>query len=159
MSYIIAILPIQVKGKGLCSQIFYTDGTRIDQRSCSNFLKNMCDEKNISARMMRKNIKEFCGIKRNLPRAIDSLNVFFSFKFKESIHKEERRAYVNCRFVKKIQGSDIILETGETLSSLQKEDSLTTSLAHARSLMYMMLCQDLLLQNEKEKQIIKEFFV
>lgn len=151
MKDVIAILPIEIKGKGICSQIYYVDEVVNDQRTCTNFLKNMCDQRNISHKLMRKSIKEICNIKRNIPRGIDSLNIFFGFKFRESSIDDQRRGYVNCRFVKDISSNNIILTTDETITTLLSEESLKTNRKNAKYLMYMALCRESYLKEERNK--------
>lgn len=143
MTGIIAILPVFVKGRGICSQIYYEDETITDDRSCENFLKNLCDSKNISTKMMRKNVKVLIKSKRNLPRLIDQNNVFFPVAYKKSEFKELRRAFVNCNYVKEIQGNDVVLITGEKISTLNTEDTLNDNLLNANYLMYRLKYENL----------------
>lgn len=138
MRGIIAVVPIFIKGRGICTQIFYEDKTVIDDRSCEHFLKNMCDDKNISKRIMKKNVKELIQIRRNIPWVIDHNTVFFAVTTKKSDFKELRRAFINCNYVQKIDGHEVVLITGERITTLQNEESLRISLTAANYLIYRM---------------------
>jgi len=143
MKGIIAVLPLFIRGKGICSQIYYEEAIVNDDRSCENFLKNLCDRNNISKRMMRKNVSELIKSKRNLPWIINQNHVFFPVAFKKSQFREMRRAYINCNYVKEIKGNDIILLTEETISTIQKEESLNENLVLANYLMYRLRYENL----------------
>lgn len=143
MKGIIAVLPLFIKGKGICSQIYYEEEIVNDERSCENFLKNLCDRNNISKRMMRKNVSELIKSKRNLPWIIDQNHVFFPVSFNKSEFKEMRRAFINCRYVKEIRGNDIILITDEIISTIQNQKSLNENLILANYLMYRLKYENL----------------
>lgn len=143
MKGIIAILPIFIKGRGICSQIYYENEIVTDDRSCDNFLKNLCDAKNISKRMMRRSVTELIKTKRNLPWLIDQNHVFFPVAFKKSEFKELRRAFINCNYVKEIEGSEVVLITGEKISTLHQEQTLNDNLVLANYIMYRIKYENL----------------
>lgn len=136
MKGIIALIPIFIKARGIGCRIFYEDRIVDDIRSCENFLKNLCDENNISKRLMKKSVSKFLKVKRNLPWLIDQNHVFFPISFQKSQFKEMRRAYVNANYVKDISNSSISLKTGETISTLQKDSSLIENYLMANLLLY-----------------------
>ncbi len=143
MKNIIAILPVFIKGRGICSQIYYENQIVTDNRSCENFLKNLCDAKNISKRIMKRNVKELIKTKRNLPWLIDQNHVFFPVAYKKSEFKEERRAFINCNYVTDIEENDVILITEERISTIQQEESLKENLISANYLMYRLKYENL----------------
>lgn len=136
MKGIIAVLPLFVRGKGICCQIYYEEEVVDDERSCENFLKNLCDQNNISKKIMRKNVSKLIKSKRNLPWLINQNHVFFPVSINKSPFKEMRRAFINCNYVKDIVGSEIILITGESISTIQTESSLNDNLIIANYLLY-----------------------
>lgn len=139
---VIAVLPSFIEGYGIGSQVYYEDEVAIDSRTTNNFLKNMCDERNISVKLMKRQVSTILQIRRNIPRFIDSSHVFFSFTYAESPYREARRGFVNVKYVSHIEGSSIILYTGEHLDSLNTQDALVRNLHCAKLLLYMQLYEN-----------------
>ena len=132
---IIAILPEQIKGKGIYSRIYREDKSVLDQRHPALFLKNLYDEKGKSKRQVDKKIKENYQIYRNIPYVIDSNHVFFAFKIRNSTIDENNRAFINVKYIQKIKDTSIILDTGEEIETLNKEKSLISNRNLAKSLL------------------------
>ncbi len=92
---------------------------------------------------MHKNMKEILKVSRNLPYCIDSFNVFFPFKIRQTDNDDLRRGFVNCYFVEDIHDSEIILKNGMTLSSLNRDRALKNNFNNASKIMYMMFAREL----------------
>ncbi|WP_296127873.1 hypothetical protein [uncultured Anaerococcus sp.] len=133
---IIAILPEYVKGKGIYSRVYSENGPYLDRRGPSLFLKNLYYDHHKDKQKIDKHIKTNYQIHRNLPYVIDSNSVFFPFKFRKSDYDKETRAFVNVKYVDRIEDSEILLITGERLSSLATEKALIASKNLAQALMY-----------------------
>lgn len=73
--------------------------------------------------------------------------MFFPFKFRKSDYDKETRAFVNVRYVDRIEDSEILLITGEKLSSLATEKALIASKNLAQALMYEEMIKMLKEQN------------
>lgn len=132
---IIAILPEQVKGKGIYSRIYREDKTVLDRRNPALFLKNLYESKGKNKRQMDKKIKSSYQIYRNIPYSIDSNHVFFGFKIRNTDIIENNRAFINVRFIREIKGNLIILETGEEIETLNTEKSLINNRNLAKALL------------------------
>ncbi|MDD7306766.1 MAG: competence protein ComK [Peptoniphilaceae bacterium] len=143
MKTIIAVLPIFIKGKGICSQIYYEDKIVTDRRSCENVLKNLCDANNISKKTMKRTVKSIIKIKRNMPWVIDQNHVFFPVTINVSEFPELRRGFINCNFVKEIEDNDVVLVTDERIRTLVSQEALNTNLVLANYLMYRLKYQNL----------------
>lgn len=138
---ILAILPEPMVRVGIVSRIYYTDNIEIDKRTPTHFLKNSYDRKGKSKKLVDKKIKAKTQIKRNYPYVIDKDHVFFAFKIRESKYDDQQRGFVNVKYVDKIQGSTIILTTGEEISSLNTEKTLLSNRKNAQLLYYMSLVE------------------
>lgn len=132
---IIAILPEQIKGKGIYSRIYREDNSTLDQRNPALYLKNLYELRGKSKKQMDKKIKENYQIYRNIPYAIDSNHVFFAFKIRNTDIEENNRAFINVKYIQKIKGETIILDTGEEIQTLNKEKSLISNRILAKSLL------------------------
>lgn len=142
MDSVIAVLPLSIDGYGIGSEIYYRSKICKDERSCELFLKHFCEKRGISVKLMRKRIKENLKISRNIPYFVDSLNVFFPFKFRESKEKSLRRGFVNATYVIDIKDSSIFLKNGSCLDTLSSDRALWSNFNHARQLVYMALAKD-----------------
>lgn len=132
---IIAILPEQIKGKGIYSRIYREDNSILDQRNPALYLKNLYEERGKSKKQTDKKIKENYQIYRNIPYQIDSNHVFFAFKIRNTDIEENNRAFINVKYIQKIKGETIILDTGEEIQTLNKEKSLISNRNLAKSLL------------------------
>ena len=133
---IIAILPEQIKGKGIYSRIHREDNSTLDQRNPALYLKNLYELRGKSKKQMDKKIKENYQIYRNIPYAIDSNHVFFAFKIRNTDIEENNRAFINVKYIQKIKDDTIILDTGEEIQTLNKEKSLILNRNLAKSLLF-----------------------
>ena len=145
---IIAILPEQVKGKGIYSRIYREDKSILDPRTPALFLKNLYEAKGKNKRQMDKKIKETYQIQRNIPYAIDSNHVFFPFKIRSTDISENNRAFINVKFIREIKGSAIVLDTGEEIQTLTTNKALIQNKILARALLMEEILQTTL-QREK----------
>lgn len=132
---IVAILPEQIKGKGIYSRIYREGKSILDQRHPALFLKNLYEERGKSKKQVDKKIKEKYQIHRNIPYQIDSNHVFFAFKIRNTDIEENNRAFINVKYIDKIKDATIILDTGEEIETLNKEKSLITNRNLAKSLL------------------------
>ena len=132
---IIAILPEQVKGKGIYSRIYREDKSTLDPRQPALYLKNLYEERGKNKKQMDKKIKENYQIYRNIPYAIDSNHVFFAFKIRNTDIEENNRAFINVKYIQKIKDTSIVLDTGEEIQTLNKEKSLILNRNLAKSLL------------------------
>ena len=144
---IIAILPEYVKGKGIYSRVYSEDGAYLDQRGPALFLKNLYYDHGKDKQRIDKHIKVNYQIHRNLPYVIDSNGVFFPFKYRKSDYDKETRAFVNVKYVERIENSEIVLITGERISTLASEKALISSKNLAQSLMFEEMVRILREQN------------
>lgn len=109
MDKIIAILPAEIKGVGIGCEVYTEKRVFVDRRTPCLYLKHMASKRSVSIKLMHKNMKEILKVSRNLPYCIDSFNVFFPFKIRQTDNDDLRRGFVNCYFVEDIHDSEIIL--------------------------------------------------
>ena len=143
MDKIVAILPTEIKGVGIGCEVYTDKRVFVDRRTPCLFLKHMASKRSVSIKLMHKNMKEILKVSRNLPYCIDSFNVFFPFKIRQTDNDDLRRGFVNCYFVEDIHDSEIILKNGTSLSSLNRERALKNNFNNASKIMYMMFAREL----------------
>ena len=153
MRDVIAILPTEITGFGIGSEVYYKDKVIIDKRTCDKFLRDLLKKESISEKYMKENMREICQVKRNLPWCVNAYNVFFAFKYRNSTYDRQKRGFVNCFFVKGVDGSDIVLSNNMRISTLSREKSLRQNLSHARKVMYMAIAKSLYLEKTRGKEI------
>lgn len=147
---IIAILPEQVKGKGIYSRIYREDKSVLDPRNPALFLKNLYEDRGKNKKQMDKKIKKSYQVYRNIPYVIDSNHVFFAFKLRDTDINENNRAFINVKFIKEIKDAAIVLDTGEEIQTLTTSKALIQNRILARAL----LTEELLATTlEREKNV------
>lgn len=154
---IIAILPEQVKGKGIYSRIYREDKTILDDRHPALYLKNLYEKKGKNKKQMDKKIKRDYQIYRNIPYAIDSNHVFFAFKLRNTDFVENNRAFINVKYIKEIKKSTLVLTSGEEIETLNQNKSLIQNKILAKAL----LLEEILtktLENESSVKYLTAFF-
>lgn len=154
---IIAILPEQVKGKGIYSRIYREDKTILDDRHPALYLKNLYEKKGKNKKQMDKKIKRDYQIYRNIPYAIDSNHVFFAFKIRNTDFLENNRAFINVKYIKEIKKSTLVLTSGEEIETLNQNKSLIQNKILAKAL----LLEEILtktLENESSVKYITALF-
>ena len=154
---IIAILPEQVKGKGIYSRIYREDKTILDDRHPALYLKNLYEKKGKNKKQMDKKIKRDYQIYRNIPYAIDSNHVFFAFKIRNTDFVENNRAFINVKYIKEIKKSTLVLISGEEIQTLNQNKSLIQNKILAKAL----LLEEILtktLENESSVKYITALF-
>lgn len=154
---IIAILPEQVKGKGIYSRIYREDKTILDDRHPALYLKNLYEKKGKNKKQMDKKIKRDYQIYRNIPYAIDSNHVFFAFKIRNTDFLENNRAFINVKYIKEIKKSTLVLTSGEEIETLNQNKSLIQNKILAKAL----LLEEILtktLENESSVRYLTAFF-
>lgn len=153
---IIAILPEQVKGKGIYSRIYREDKTILDDRHPALYLKNLYEKKGKNKKQMDKKIKRDYQIYRNIPYAIDSNHVFFAFKLRNTDFVENNRAFINVKYIKEIKKSTLVLTSGEEIETLNQNKSLIQNKILAKAL----LLEEILtktLENESSVKYLTAF--
>ena len=153
---IIAILPEQVKGKGIYSRIYREDKTILDDRHPALYLKNLYEKKGKNKKQMDKKIKRDYQIYRNIPYAIDSNHVFFAFKIRNTDFVENNRAFINVKYIKEIKKSTLVLTSGEEIETLNQNKSLIQNKILAKAL----LLEEILtktLENESSVKYLTAF--
>lgn len=154
---IIAILPEQVKGKGIYSRIYREDKTILDDRHPALYLKNLYEKKGKNKKQMDKKIKRDYQIYRNIPYAIDSNHVFFAFKIRNTDFLENNRAFINVKYIKEIKKSTLVLTSGEEIETLNQNKSLIQNKILAKAL----LLEEILtktLENESSVKYLTALF-
>lgn len=154
---IIAILPEQVKGKGIYSRIYREDKTILDDRHPALYLKNLYEKKGKNKKQMDKKIKRDYQIYRNIPYAIDSNHVFFAFKIRNTDFVENNRAFINVKYIKEIKKTTLVLTSGEEIETLNQNKSLIQNKILAKAL----LLEEILtktLENESSVKYITALF-
>lgn len=154
---IIAILPEQVKGKGIYSRIYREDKTILDDRHPALYLKNLYEKKGKNKKQMDKKIKRDYQIYRNIPYAIDSNHVFFAFKLRNTDFVENNRAFINVKYIKEIKKSTLVLTSGEEIETLNQNKSLIQNKILAKAL----LLEEILtktLENESSVKYLTALF-
>ena len=154
---IIAILPEQVKGKGIYSRIYREDKTILDDRHPALYLKNLYEKKGKNKKQMDKKIKRDYQIYRNIPYAIDSNHVFFAFKIRNTDFVENNRAFINVKYIKEIKKSTLVLTSGEEIQTLNQNKSLIQNKILAKAL----LLEEILtktLENESSVRYLTALF-
>lgn len=147
---IIAILPEQVKGKGIYSRIYTEDKSILDPRTPSLYLKNLYESRGKNKRQMDKRIRQTYQIYRNIPYAIDSNHVFFGFKLRSTNIKDNNRAFVNVKFIKEIKNNNLILDTGEEIQTETASKTLIQNKIVAQALLMEEIIDKTL---EREKSV------
>ena len=154
---VIAILPEQVKGKGIYSRIYREDKTILDDRHPALYLKNLYETKGKNKNQIDKKIKREYQIYRNIPYAIDSNHVFFAFKLRNTDFLENNRAFINVKYIKEIKKSTLVLTSGEEIETLNQNKSLIQNKILAKAL----LLEEILtktLENESSVRYITALF-
>ena len=136
MYHIIAVLPEEVKGFGLCARIYTETRTYIDEKTPTHFLNTLYKEKGRSKKIMDQKFKSITQMSRNIPYTIDQNHVFFGFKYRKAIYDKEGRGFVNVTWVDHIEGSQIILRSGESISTLNQAPSLIQNRNNALLMLY-----------------------
>lgn len=144
---IIAILPEEVKGVGVCARVYTETGAYIDQRTPTLLLDNMYKHNNRNKKEMDKNIRSILQVSKNLPYVIDQNNVYFAFKCRQAIYDKQGRGFVNVRYVREIKNSQIVLTSGETIDTLNKAEALITNRNQALVFLYKEISENLLKEN------------
>lgn len=142
MTHIVAILPEEVKGTGICSRVYFENTTTIDTRTPTLYLETMYKKQGRTKKEMDKKIKAYLQINKNLPYQIDAGHVFFGFKYRQAIYDNQGRGFVNVKFVDHIKNTEIVLDTGETIDTLNQKDSLIANMNHARHLLTLEMLDD-----------------
>lgn len=150
MALIIAILPEEVKGVGICSRVYTQNDSYIDYNTPTLMLEKLYKQKGKSKKEMDKKFTKLTQIKRNIPYTIDSNQVFFAFKFRQTSYDKQSRGFVNVTFVREIKDNYIILKTGEMIATLNKQETLIQNKNNA---MIMLLREILKIQQEENNTI------
>ncbi|RGB77880.1 hypothetical protein [Anaerococcus nagyae] len=133
---IIAVLPEEVKGTGICARIYSQTEVKLSLKTPSLYLDTMYKDKGKNKKLVNKQISRELQISKNLPYVIDTSHVFFAFKYRKAIYDKQSRGFVNVKYVKKIVGSEIILITGESVATLATRQTLITNLNNAKLMLY-----------------------
>ena len=141
MQHIIAVLPEEVKGTGICARIYTESSTYIDQKTPTHFLNTLYKQKGKSKKLMDQQFKAITQISRNIPYTIDQNHVFFGFKYRVARYDKDQRGFVNVACVDYIKGSSIILKSGEAIATLNKSESLIPNINYALVMLYRQLAQ------------------
>ena len=133
---IIAVLPEEARGVGICSRIYTQTDTRLDSKTPSLYLDTMYKDRGKVKKIVNKQIIKELQVSKNLPYVIDTSHVFFAFKYRKTRYDKESRGFVNIRYVSHIKESEIILITGESIGALSTQKTLITNLNYAKVLLY-----------------------
>lgn len=133
---IIAVLPEEVKGTGICARIYSQTEVKLSSKTPSLYLDTMYKDKGKNKKLVNKQISRELQISKNLPYVIDTSHVFFAFKYRKAIYDKQSRGFVNVKYVKKIVGPEIILITGESVATLATRQTLITNLNNAKLMLY-----------------------
>jgi hypothetical protein len=133
---IIAVLPEEVKGTGICARIYSQTEVILSPKTPSLYLDTMYKDKGKNKKLINRQISKELQISKNLPYVIDTSHVFFAFKYRKAIYDKESRGFVNVKYIKKIENSEIILITGESIATLSTRQTLITNLNYAKLLLY-----------------------
>lgn len=139
---IYAILPEEVKGKGICARIYTDTTTYIDIKTPELLLDHMYKAKGKRKKEVDTLIKSLLQINKNTPYVIDANNVFFGFKFRRSTYDKSTRGFANVRYVSHIEDNHIILTTGESIATLSQFKSLNQNKNHAITMMLSEMVKD-----------------
>lgn len=133
---IIAVLPEEIKGKGIGSRIYTETDNYIDDKTPELFLEHMLKRAGRNKKEMDKIFKQITQIQKNTPYVINELAVFFAYKHRKSPYDKHGRGFVNVRYVSHIEDSQIVLTTGEKIATLSRFDSLNINKNAALLMMY-----------------------
>lgn len=133
---IIAILPEEIKTFGIGSRIYTPTTTHLIEETPTLYLNKMYKKRGKNKKEMDHIIKDTLQISKNMPYIIDTSHVFFGFKYRNATYDRERRGFVNITCVEKIENSEIILTTGETIATLNTFDTLNTNKNNAKTMLY-----------------------
>lgn len=152
---IIAILPTEIKGTGICSCVYTTAAEPyIDEKTPELLLDHLYKENGRSKKEMDRIIKRILQVSKNTPYVINATHVFFGFKHRTSTYDKNTRGFVNVRYVSHIKDNQIILTTGEAIDTLSKFDSLNTNKNQALTMIYREIIGNLY-SREEEIQYLK----
>lgn len=135
MTDIIAVLPEEVKGTGICSRVYKETTANIDTRTPTLYLDTLYKLNGRSKKEMDKKIRSTLQITKNLPYMINSGHVFFGFKYRKATYDNQGRGFVNVKYVTHIEDNQIVLITGEKLATLNQKDSLIQNMNYSRLLL------------------------
>ncbi len=155
---IIAILPESIAGVGIGSRIYRVESTELDTRTPTHYLKNMYDARGKTKKLVDKYINRRIQIARNFPYVIDTDHVFFSIKFRTSSYDDQTRAFVNVKYVDRIEDSSVVLVTGERIDSLNVKDTLISNRINAM-VFYLELMAKSLADCNRNINYIREKFM
>ena len=141
MHHIIAVLPEEVKGTGICARVYTETSTYIDKKTPTHFLNTLYKQKGKSKKLMDQQYKTITQITRNIPYTIDQNHVFFGFKYRVAVYDKDQRGFVNVTYVDHIKDSNIILTSGEAIATLNKSESLIQNRNYALIMLYRELAQ------------------
>ena len=136
MDRIIAILPEEVRGVGVCARVYTQSIAYIDQKSPTHYLSTLLRQRGRSKKLMDKQFFDLTQISRNTPYTIDHNHVFFAFKYRIATYDNQGRGFVNVAFVEAIDGANIILHSKEAIATLSKERSLIQNRNNAMLMLY-----------------------
>lgn len=142
MTDIIAVLPEEVKGTGICARIYKEDTAYIDTRTPTLYLDNLYKDNGRRKREMDKKIRSILQINKNLPYMINASHVLFGFKYRKPTYDNQGRGFINVKYVKMIEDNQIVLVTGEKLSTLNKKDSLIQNMNYSRLLLTLEMYEE-----------------
>lgn len=142
MNDIIAVLPEEVKGTGICARIYKETTAYIDTRTPTLFLDNLYRQNGRTKKEMDKKIRSTLQITKNLPYVINSSHVFFGFKYRKPTYDNQGRGFINVKYVKMIEDNQIVLITGEKLATLNKKDSLIQNMNYSRLLLTIEIAEE-----------------
>lgn len=139
--HIIAVLPEEVKGTGICSRIYTHTSNYIDSKTPELYLEYMYKKKGKNKKEMDKVIKAISQVSKNTPYVIDTNHVFFGFKSRKSTYDKHTRGFVNVRYVSHIEADKIILTTGEIIDTISQFKSLNDNKNIALIFLYKELAE------------------
>lgn len=133
---IIAILPEEIKSFGIGARVYTPTTTHLIEETPTLFLNKMYKKRGKNKKEMDQIIKYTLQISKNMPYIIDTSHVFFGFKYRNAVYDRERRGFANVSFVEKIENSEIILTTGESIATLNTFETLNTNKNNAKTMLY-----------------------
>ena len=131
---IIALEPRYINGIGNINFIYGLDGSLIqDKKRISTIFINMAKNDLIDMEQVRKIIKKYLYIKKNIPYVFNKENIYIGVKTRIPKFKNDGSlTYIKISSIELIEGSKIILCNGSCIVTLENKTSIERKINDGR---------------------------
>ncbi len=129
---ILAVVPEYLPDFGNATTVYTRKATYLDAPLPRTIFRNIAAHYGIDLRTSRAPLAERFHIVKNVPYVFDSDNIFFAVRTRLPVAKNDgASSYVNAAAIVGVSGDTITFDTDETLTVLESQRSVETSLARA----------------------------